>query len=604
MQRTWIFAILLTGNALVAHADDLTEIVDRYTAWRGGAAYEHLQSIHQQGALQTAGLEGTEEVWADVQGRVRVDDNTGVVKQVQVVSGGASWDTAPSGQVETLAVSDRQSVSRLAALQFSSPFRAGEGVTVKLASAETRDGRTWSVVRVSFGDEDTYDALIDPQTGALGGFHIMEDRQGRFEGYGDWRFVDGVRMPFLHTVKSDAPGDDATVKLAAIELNRPLTPALLDRPASVHKAVFKSGVASTGWIDFELFSGNRIYFQAKVNGHDVAVLLDSGASISSIDKTFASSIGLQPKGGFTGPGGGGVETFGFIGGVEVQLGDLSLHDLKVGAFDFAAVAKDIGHPTPFVLGDELFNEVAIDIDFEHHRIAFHDPASVSKPSGSVEIPLLRVKDRTVPVSVEGAAPVPFEFDLGQGSALAVFPAYYKAHKLLDSRRSSQTIGGGVGGYHPETVAALRRVTFADVDFSEVPTHFTADVLSANNSNLVLGSIGVSILARFALLIDYSHDRLFATPAANALSAPFVKDRLGLYLVRKDANFTVELVSPGSPAQAAGFKVGDQLARIDQQSNDAWTEPALRDLRDRTAGTVVVFTLVDGGVREVKLADFY
>ncbi len=604
MSRLWIIILLFFSGSSSVRADDLTEIVDRYTAWRGGAAYEGLQSIHQRGTLETAGLKGTEEVWADRQGRVRVEDDTGVVKQTQVVAGDRSWDIAPSGQVQTLAVSDHQSMGRLAALRFAGTWRGGACATLRRMEPQTRDGQTWAVVRVSFGDADTYDALIDPQTGALHGFRILEDRQGRFEGFDDWRLVDGVRVPFLHTTRSDAPGDDATVKLATVELNQPLAPALLERPQAVRKAFFKNGAAATGWIDFDFFSGTRIYFPAKVNGHDVTVLLDSGASISSIDKAFAASIGLQSKGGFNGSGAGGEETFGFIGGVNAEVGNLTLRDLNVGAFDLAAVARDIGHPTPFVLGDELFNEVAIDIDFVRRRLAFRDPARVTKPAGAVEVPLIRTKDRTVPVSVEGAAPVPFEFDLGQGSALAVFPAYYQAHQLLDGRRFSQTVGGGVGGYHPETVATLHRVTFAGVDFHEVPTHFTSDVASANNSNLVLGSIGVSILSRFALLIDYSHDRLFVMPSVNTSDVVFGKDRLGLYFLPKDANLVVELVAPGSPAQAAGFKAGDQITQVNQKPASAWTAPALRDLRDQPAGTVVTFTFVDGDVKEIKLADFY
>lgn len=90
---------------------------------------------------------------------------------------------------------------------------------------------------------------------------------------------------------------------------------------------------------------------------------------------------------------------------------------------------------------------------------------------------------------------------------------------------------------------------------------------------------MSILSRFALLIDYSRDRLFATPSVNTSEAAFVKDQLGLYFLPKDANLVVELVSPGSPAQAAGFKAGDRIARIDQKPASVWTEPALRDLRD-------------------------
>jgi hypothetical protein len=54
-------------------------------------------------------------------------------------------------------------------------------------------------------------------------------------------------------------------------------------------------------------------------------------------------------------------------------------------------------------------------------------------------------NRSVPVSVEGAAPVEFEFDLGNGSPLEIYPAYHQTHWLL---------GGGIGGFRAETVVSL------------------------------------------------------------------------------------------------------------------------------------------------------
>lgn len=602
--RTVVFAMFSATGAVSGHGRDLSAIINKYAAWRGGATFEKLESIHQKGALQTGGLKGSEEVWANRNGLVRLDDDTGVLNQKQVVAAEHSWDTTPSGQVETLSVSDRHSAGRLQALQFAEAIRGRSGATVRLLGSELRAGLNWTVLRVSFGDEDTYDAFINPATGALAGFRIMEDRQGRFEGFDDWRLVDGVRMPFLHTTKTDAPGSNTIVTVASIELNRTLSPALFARPTPVRKAAFVKGASSTGWINFEFFSGNRIYLPAKVNGHDVLVLLDSGATVSSIDKTFAASIDLRPKGRFAGAGSGGMDTFGFIGGVEIRIGNLTLRDINVGAFDFAPVAKNIGHPLSFVLGNEVFNELAVDIDFHAHRIAFRDPATVAMPIGAVEVPLIRTKDRTVPVSIEGAAPVPFEFDLGDSSPLDVYPAYYKSRSLLDGRRTSQTIGGGVGGFRPQTVATLRHVGFAGVDFTQVPGNFTADIASADNSNLIFGSVGLPILARFQLIIDYSHDRLFATPSSDWGAVPFLKDRLGLYLTKKEATLVVKFVSPGSPAQAAGFKIGDAIRLIDQKPAEAWPENALRALRDGDIGTAVGFVMDDGGIKQIELADFF
>jgi Aspartyl protease len=146
-------------------------------------------------------------------------------------------------------------------------------------------------------------------------------------------------------------------------------------PAPAHKAIFKSGSSSTGWIDFDSQDGKRIFIPAKINGHETTVLLATGLPISDIDKSFAASIGLQPEVDSKGPATGDDKTAGLIHGIQIQIGDMTLQDTTASPVDFAPLAKHMGHPLPLLLGDDAFNELAVDIDFAHHRIAFSNPAS-------------------------------------------------------------------------------------------------------------------------------------------------------------------------------------------------------------------------------------
>jgi membrane-associated protease RseP (regulator of RpoE activity) len=138
----------------------------------------------------------------------------------------------------------------------------------------------------------------------------------------------------------------------------------------------------------------------------------------------------------------------------------------------------------------------------------------------------------------------------------------------------------------------------------VPAAFIPQNLVGTKSNVIAGDLGLPILARFRLILDYSHGRLYALPYADAVQAPLPKDRLGLFLNREAAGFAVEFVAPNSPAQAAGFKVGDKIALIDGKAVQAWPEGALAELRYSATGTNVAFTMVKGSVRLVKLADYF
>jgi hypothetical protein len=102
--------------------------------------------------------------------------------------------------------------------------------------------------------------------------------------------------------------------------------------------------------------------------------------------------------------------------IRVQLGDLTSQnafaaqdDLRKQGYD----ARILGHPVLFRLGEEIFNQVAVDIDFSHYRVAFCDPATLIKPIGAIEVPLVELDgERVLPLSVNGKAPKQFELELG------------------------------------------------------------------------------------------------------------------------------------------------------------------------------------------------
>jgi hypothetical protein len=363
-------------------------------------------------------------------------------------------------------------------------------------------------------------------------------------------------------------------------------------PTPVQTAVFKGGTASSGWIDFTPHTNFGIYLPIKINGHDAMALLYGGPS--NIDASFVASLGLTPK----------REAAGSIDRITVQVGDLTLQnssaaqdDLQKQGFD----ARILGDPVLFRLGEEVFNQVDVDIDFSHHRVAFRDPATLIKPPGAIEIPLIELDgERVIPLSVNGAAPRQFELELGNViGPLMVTPAYSEEERLLQGHPHSQRLSGRF----VETVVSVDHLSLGGIDFPRTPIALIPE--SEVPPPSITGGVGLPLLARFRLIIDYPHNRLYAIPDNAAVKKSIEKDRIGLVLDRKSTdNFAVAFVAPNSPAEAAGFQKAEKIALIDGKPLASWPPEAIIAFQMAEAGTVHTFKMFDGTVRQVKAEDFF
>ena len=208
-------------------AQSLRDVVARYRDWRG-PAYGELQTIHERFAIETATGRQAGQLWMDRDGRMRREVVAGDVRQIEVATPDGAWRTDADGHVvDNPAAVER--ARRYALLEFGDALTGRGGASVALAGTAEALDNTWNVVRITFGDADSYEALIDPKYGALCCYRITEGGQTRLQLFGEWRLVDGVRMPFITASRTTS---DVQTDISAVELNRSLDPALFARPPS------------------------------------------------------------------------------------------------------------------------------------------------------------------------------------------------------------------------------------------------------------------------------------------------------------------------------------------------------------------------------------
>ncbi len=226
-------------------------------------------------------------------------------------------------------------------------------------------------------------------------------------------------------------------------------------------------------------------------------LLDSAAEATLIDRRFARDIGLKIEAPTQVKGSGGGADAAFAEGVVVKATDLSLGPLEVGVIDLGDVAtRLIGGPLPVILGREYFDatRLAIDIDGGTIRVLEKNEA----PHGARLSLTTERGIETLPLSIEGHAPVGAAFDLGNGGDVLVGAAYAKSLGLLsDGRTVARKPGGGTGGAILRPSFALKTLTIAGKTFRDVPAQ-----LDETDSATAL-NIGVPVLRNFRIATDFA-----------------------------------------------------------------------------------------------------
>lgn len=604
-------AIALAGVAPAgaAVAPEARPLVEKYVAWMGGwTRLDAVRDVSLEGAIEVAGLKGTLAVKLRHDGRQRTDYDLKVIKGVDALDGADGWSLNPSGQVEDLGREKALSAQRSLDRGFNRHLR-GEGVEVTRAADEQKDGRTWAVLRFAYPDGDLYDVLVDAATGESTWSRDTTDGHVTWSHDSDVREVDGRRFAFRQDSIAEQAVENQTVTWTSVKVNTGLGDDVFRRPgaaAATQLFHLPAGMAATAWVPIELHLERYIYMQGKVDGVPTDILLDSGAGMTVLDTAMAAKLGRESKGAMPAQGVGGTTTAGLVEGVTIELGDLKLGPVVAATLDLSAIGRRMGRDMPVILGKEVFQDLIVDLDYPNQRIRFLDPATFRYDGAGHRLEVLPANDghKLVKLAIEGLPEATVMLDTGQGNALTLFQRYTDDNRLLDGRRQSKAVGGGVGGTMEIVLARVAKVTIAGYEMADIPTSFHRnDVGGAFDTAKLAGNLGAGILGRFRVIFDYPHDCLWLEPGKD-FAAPQSRDRTGLQPHPEGAELVVDYIAPGSPAEAAGWKKGERITALDGVAVDAgwWKRWAVWSRA--AAGTKVKLTMADGSVRELALADYY
>ncbi len=590
-----------------ADITDPYEVLDRYYEVLGGLDRVRAEeTIHFEATLSVAGLEGTVRYWGASPDRSRTDVDLVVFTQTTGDNGEVAWEVGMNGKLrieqDENALARRDTEVRLQL--FEHLDRASAIFTVTLEGTAQVGGADCYIISVTNSNEatelrwyiDTSDFIMRKAIKARP--EIQEHTL-----FSDYRDVDGV----LHSFRQDSEvlpiGQKQVMVTTLLETNVDIDPALFDPPADdARDYVFTNGGSSVD-VPFQ-FIERHIFLPVVVDCRESLWVLDSGASASVIDRGYAESLGLELSGEIKGQGAGNTVDVAFatlppfsISGIEFEEQQIAVIELA-GLFKSTSDLEILG-----ILGYDFLSRFVTRVDYANEVLTFHEPSEFEyEGEGAVLDAPLSDNLFSVEATVDGVHGGRWMLDLGAGGMMFHAP-YAKEHDLA-SREGIYGVGFGAGGRIMHYQSKYETVEFGGhtVEKPHISmAGYDEEAGGAFAGHERIGNLGNTLFRHFVLYLDYENQQVIVEKGDD-FGAEFPWDRSGLQLWRPDEAVVVLYVSPGTPADAAGFQEGDTVFSINDIDVDHFGGLlSLRAMLREEAGTEYLFDVErDGKRKELRL----
>lgn len=455
---------------------------------------------------------------------------------------------------------------------------------------------------------------IDPITHRLdhsvwkGSFLLWTQR------YDDYRAVDGLQLPFRVSTSSTLAGGGShgtTIDVAeSIHVLPEASIDLLQRPSNVVHDVSMAHGAWETVVPMHL-EGGSLLVEASINGQGpMPFILDTGGH-AMLTEDAAKRLGLQTEGKGVSAGSGPRSMATAYTKIDhLTLGDADIHDptFLVMPYPYSGYQRGTGRePIAGLLGLEIFQRFAVTFDYDHGQLIlqpFDHGAARPAEKGDV-LPIHFTSDMPLIDAALDGKPGIFGIDTGNSGYTLVFPQWAKQQGLLARYQDgSPYLTGGVGGLYTAHLSHARSMQLGSITLRNVLALLTRADAGATGNPSEAGNIGQDVLARFNVHVDYRRQEIVLMPRDKA---PAWHYAMAGFRAEKDEHqpdrYRVSAVIPGSPAEQAGLKQGDEITAIDGKPSSVLGIGDLWDLISlRPEGSLLTLTLADGRTLTMKLRD--
>jgi hypothetical protein len=606
---TTILATVCLGQEIT----DPYEILNKYFEASGGL--ERLKAERTryfEGELALGGMKGPIKVWIAKPGRSRTEVNLVVISVTEGDNGDVSWTLDTNGKLQKMTKPDETTIKRKEVERRMADYEYAD------PGSDTFEVISWGTETV--GETDCYIIKIANNINddhhyyyiSISDFKLEKDiaMQGERSGetfYGDYREVDGMLVAFYNKVVPYETGQAQEITWSRYESNPDIDPTLFDPPEETGKDYeFTAGAASEG-IPFR-FIGNHLFIPVAVAGQERLWVLDTGAGMSVIDKAFADGMGREMKGDLKGRGAAGTVDASFAVLPPYEIKGIKFKEQTVAVIEMSELVRRLGIDIAGILGFDFLSRFVTRVDYAGGLVSFYDPEAFAYTGDGRSLDLhLKESVFETHAVLDGVHSGTWLFDLGAG--MTHLDGCYARREGYTSRDGVLRMGHGAGNEYQLKAIKADSIEFAgftlyrpDLSFAYggTDTVFTADKI---------GILGNTLFRNFVVYVDYASERVILEKGEK-FNQPWPEDNSGLnigWTVDRDG-VEVLYVSPGTPAEEAGFEKGDILISIAGRA----VEPlngviATRELLTAEPGTTYETVVNRGGTAKnlsLTLATLY
>jgi hypothetical protein len=583
-----LIAALISAPAVrAAITPEAAKVVDRYVAAIGGRpAVEAERSVHSKNTVVAFGFTGTLESWIQRPDRIASQTVLGPFALKDGFDGTTAWRIDQNGKLSIRDGKDLEDEKGSAWFEnghWLMPDQGGGSVAVQ--GKESDSTGAYTVLEVKGRVGRTRAIWFSTKTGLVDRVVIKTDQQTITTRLSDYRVNAGLLRPHRQEASvAGMPLNNLTVTLDSVWVNEATDPSrfALPQPAAADFKFLKG----SGPAGLPVRYGERhVWVKVAIDGRPPEdFLLDTGASVSLLDSAWAASHGIASEGKMQAVGAGatGDVAFARVGSIRVagpdgdgvEIAGQKLAVLALNRF----VAPFFWRDAAGVLGYDFISRFVMEIDYDNGTLTLHDPKTFKYTGNGTAVPItLAGSIPVVKAKIDGQYEGQFRLDVGSGSTVDLHSPYVKKHGLREKMgKSVAVMAGGFGGTFTSHLGRMKSMEIGPYSWKDPLVILSGAEQGGLASEDYAGNIGNEVFERFKCTFDYEHRTLYLEPGPR-FSKSDRFSRAGVQLARFGDAVKAMQVLPGSAAEAAGIREGDEVVTLDGKPILDWTQDSVTEM---------------------------